>query len=166
MKRSLCLAVALLALLPVAASADRAQTFIGSTSVGGTYQRAVADGSGISGQPGPMRFIAQEFKVTGNSTCSVFSSQEFDGVIFIYRNTFNPANPLANYLAGNDDGPVGVGPAPADDVESVGVGFQACYVVAGNDEFEVPREREPVEHVFGHAAVVVCPDRHREPLIA
>lgn len=110
MKRSLSLAFALSALLPVAARADRAQTFIGSTSIGATYQRATADGAGISGQPGPMRFIAQEFKVTGNSTCSAYSSQAFDGVIFIYRNSFNPANPLSNYLAGSDDGPVGDSP--------------------------------------------------------
>jgi hypothetical protein len=107
MLRNLRLIVALLVLLPAAAWADRAQTLIGSTAVGGTYQRAVDNGSGISGLPGPMRFIAQEFKVTANTTCTFSSSQEFDGLIFVYRNSFNPASPLTNYVAGDDDGPVG-----------------------------------------------------------
>ncbi len=102
--------LASLALLPAAARADRAQTFIGSTVVGGLWQRPIANGSAISGQQGPMRFIAQEFKVTGTATCSVFSSQEFDGVIFLYRNSFNPSSQLTNFLAGNDDGPVGDSP--------------------------------------------------------
>lgn len=111
MKKLVLAMVALAATLgPSSVFADRAQTLIGSTVVGATWQRPVADGSGLSGQPGPMRFIAQEFKVRSNTTCSIFSSQEFDGVIFLYRNTFNPNNQLNNYVAGNDDGPVGNNP--------------------------------------------------------
>ena len=109
-KSRIFIVMALPFLLSAAAFADRAQTFIGNTGGGPTWTRPLADGSGLTGQPGPMRYTAQEFKLRANTTCSIYSSQDFDGVIFLYRNSFNPNNQLVNFVAGDDDGPVGNSP--------------------------------------------------------
>lgn len=53
------------------------------------------------------RYQVQPFVVNGNAICTIQGVQEgdFDGMIFLCRNSFNPANPLANLVTLDDDGP-------------------------------------------------------------
>jgi hypothetical protein len=74
-------------------SADRAQTLIGNTSVGPTWQRPVADGSVLSGQNGPMRYIAQEFKLRQSTTYILVTTG--------FNNTH--AGSFQNYIQCDDD---------------------------------------------------------------
>lgn len=86
------------------AYADAATTFYGTTA-GQPYFDRPADFDNLSGVV--TRYQVQPFVVNGNASCIIQSIQEadFDGMIFLYRNSFNPANPLANLVALDDDGP-------------------------------------------------------------
>ncbi len=114
--RSLLL-VGMVVLVPQALRADRSQLFIGNTTVGGNWQRPLADGSGIATSAGPMRYVTQEFKLHANTVCSIVSAQGYDGVLLLYRAPFDPAAPLANFIAGSDDAALGDN-APVTDVGS------------------------------------------------
>ena len=55
-----------------------------------------------------MRYSVQPFIPERDADCFIQSVQEgddFDGYIFLYRNGFNPASPLTNLIALDDDGP-------------------------------------------------------------
>ncbi len=52
------------------------------------------------------RYDVQPFRVNQNASCFIQSVQEggtFDGMIFLYAGSFNPASPLTNLVAVNDD---------------------------------------------------------------
>ena len=78
------------------------------------------------------RYDVQPFRVNSNSDCFITSVQEgddFDGMIFLYRNGFNPSFPLLNLVALNDD-----------DGDTYGVGtsrIESLPVLAANDYFLV-----------------------------
>ena len=88
---------------------DAATTFYGTTAGHAFYTRP-NEGGGSSGVS--VRYDAQYFIVNNNSSCVINSTQEggFDGMIFLYHNSFNPLSPSANLVASDDDGPdFGVG---------------------------------------------------------
>ncbi|MEO7793579.1 MAG: hypothetical protein ABIV06_02310, partial [Thermoanaerobaculia bacterium] len=86
------------------AHADAATTFYGTTKGQPTFNRP--DGlSSLSGQI--VRYSVQPFFPNEDAMCSISSIQEenFDGFISLYEGEFDPASPLTNLIALDDDGP-------------------------------------------------------------
>ncbi len=92
--------------LSAAVFADAATTFYGSTATLGTpvFNRP-SSLSTLSGTFTP--YSVQPFYPNDDTDCFIESIQEsdFDGYIFLYDGPFNPASPLTNLVALDDDGP-------------------------------------------------------------
>lgn len=74
-----------------------------------TWTRPFADCTGATGL-GPMGYQVEPFYVSANGAYDVTSVQNgWDGYIFVYQNSFNPASPNTNCVIGNDDGGGGIG---------------------------------------------------------
>lgn len=74
-------------------------TYSGNTNTGNSFIRP-------GRSSGDFQFHIQPFHVDTDSTYDLFSyGQTSDGYIFLYRDTFDPANPNTNLLAANDDAP-------------------------------------------------------------
>lgn len=83
--------------------ADATFSFYASNAGQPTFNRPSDVGS-LSGQI--TRYSVVRFFPNAASTCSIYSTQEgdsFDGVILLYQGSFNPASPLTNLIAVNDD---------------------------------------------------------------
>ncbi len=96
----------------VAAPVVLASANYSATTTGGpTYTRALSDCSGLSGVGVGVNYHVQEFHVGVSGAHDVSSAQtgSWDGFIFVYENSFNPAAALTNCLAGSDDGVGGIG---------------------------------------------------------
>lgn len=79
------------------------------TTGAATWDRPFADCTGLSGL-GPVVFEVQPFHVSASGPYDVTSVQTgWDGFIFIYQGSFNPAAPNTNCIAGNDDSLAGIG---------------------------------------------------------
>ncbi|MCF7968348.1 MAG: IPTL-CTERM sorting domain-containing protein [Methylococcaceae bacterium] len=96
--------------------------FAGSNSYSGTnvggpeWNRPFADGGCCSGL-GPVRYSVQSFYITNDSACDIASVQDgWDGYLFIYNNPFDPTSQTTNFIAGDDDGPGGIGTSNIDGV--------------------------------------------------
>ncbi|MEO7793580.1 MAG: hypothetical protein ABIV06_02315 [Thermoanaerobaculia bacterium] len=88
---------------------EAATTFYGTTQGQPTFNRP-SDLVSLSGAI--VRYHVQPFFPNADSDCFIQSVQEggFDGYVLLYRNGFNPANPLATLVDLDDDGPeYGVG---------------------------------------------------------
>ena len=93
---------------------DAATTLYGTTAGQPFFNRPAGFGT-LSGEI--VRFQLQPFVVNDDATCVIESIQEaaFDGMIFLYRNGFDAANPLANLVAfDDDDGEFGEGTSRID----------------------------------------------------
>lgn len=108
-RRALGLArmVVLAGLLSPGAWADTVQSFAGSNIGGPTWYRPNGSGPTISGNL--VHFQVQGFRLGHSTTCFVYGQQSFDGYLHLYRDSFDPGAQLANLVAGNDDGDLGVG---------------------------------------------------------
>lgn len=75
-------------------------------SLGGiVWTRPLADGSDLSAVGVDVSYhIYGPITVDTDGNYTFSSTQDFDGVIFVYENAFDPNDQLTNYLAGNDDG--------------------------------------------------------------
>lgn len=90
------------------------------TNVGGfSFDRALSDCNSISGL-GPVLGSAQPFFVSATGAYDFTSTQDYDGYIHIYQAPFDPSDPLANCVIGDDDGNGGIGTS-----DIVGVTLQA-----------------------------------------
>lgn len=91
--------------LSAVAYGEAATTFYGSNQGQPTFNRP----SGLATLSGNIvRYSVQPFFPNEDAQCFIESIQEgpdFDGVILLYRNGFNPASPLTNLIAISDDGP-------------------------------------------------------------
>lgn len=79
-----------------------------TTAFGPTWARPLADCTGTSAL-GPVNYHAQSIFVSVSGPFSFSGAQEFDGFLFLYAGSFNPAAPNTNCIIGNDDGLGGVG---------------------------------------------------------
>jgi subtilisin family serine protease len=52
---------------------------------------------------GPVRYHRQAIRVDVTGVYAIASSQDYDGYLHLYVNSFDPSNQCANLLAGNDD---------------------------------------------------------------
>ena len=98
------LAIGLLVAGP--AIAGRFQDYAGSTINAPRFNRP--NGSGPSTATNPVPYRAQRFVLLGPANCTIYSSQDYDGYIHLYAGTFNPSNPLANLIEGDDDAELGL----------------------------------------------------------
>jgi hypothetical protein len=92
------------ATLPAHAQTD---TYNGDTSAVGvpTFNRPIEDGSALSGIGTAVRYQTRNFTptTTGNFRIISTAAGGWDNFVFVYTGSFNPASPLTNYYAGNDD---------------------------------------------------------------
>lgn len=111
------------------AHADAATTFYGSNAAQPFFNRPESLGalSGVS-----TRYAVQPFKPNADSYCSIEGVQEggFDGMLFLYHGSFDPASPLTNLVALNDDSTNGSG---SSRIEPLALDFSDDYflVTAG-----------------------------------
>lgn len=68
-----------------------------------TYGRAFADCSGLSSSGNGVAYVATPFQVSAAGSYTILSEQSFDGFIFLYTPSFDPANALTNCVIGGDD---------------------------------------------------------------
>jgi hypothetical protein len=79
------------------------QAYSGDTTGGISWVRPFADGTCCSGL-GPVLYSVEQFTVSANDTCNVSSVQNgWDGYLFVYAPSFDPANQTVNFIGGNDD---------------------------------------------------------------
>ncbi|MFC7358256.1 HYR domain-containing protein, partial [Jejudonia soesokkakensis] len=73
------------------------------------WDRPVGTGPTISGL-GPVSYhVYGPFMVSSDGNYTIDSTQDYDGYIHLYEIAFDPTDQLTNLLAGNDDGPGGIG---------------------------------------------------------
>ena len=87
--------------------ADDAYTFTGSNERGFLWNRPI--GSGPSVSTNVVRGFATFFTLTQDSDCRISSAQDYDGYLHLYGGIPNLNTPIVNLIAGDDDGPMGVG---------------------------------------------------------
>ncbi len=106
------------------ASPEATINYTGNTTGGPTWARPIAVsatncGTSISGVGSATPYSTQQFFVDTAGSYDITSVQGtggtaapeggFDGYIFVYRGSFDPANQFANCVGGNDDGAGGIG---------------------------------------------------------
>lgn len=63
------------------------------------------NGSGLSDAGRTVFYHAESFEVPFTDLYSMFSTQNFDGYLLLYKGAFDPTNPTENLIAQNDDYP-------------------------------------------------------------
>ena len=115
--------------LSAVAYGEAATTFYGTTQAHPTFNHP-EDFTTLSGDF--TRYDMQPFRVNEDAHCFIISTQEgddFDGMIFLYRNSFNAASPLSSLIAFDDDD---------DDTYFVGTSrIESIQLFAANDYFLV-----------------------------
>lgn len=91
----------------------------GSTATGNTWTRPNAAGTALS--TAVPQFDVVPFGVTETGMYDIASiTPDHDGFLHIYQGAFDSTDPLANYLAGDDDGPIlGLGSSVVEQIELV-----------------------------------------------
>ena len=107
------------------------QTFTGSTVGGPTWNRPVST-STLSGSCTACSYSVQVFELAAASGCYLVSSQNYDGHMVLYRNSFNAAAPLTNLVDLDDDGELVIGTSriPSNlDTASIALAAGRYYIV-------------------------------------
>lgn len=85
-----------------------AQSYNGTNVGGPQWDRPIGAGPTISGL-GPVNYDLQPFFVDTAGLYTIDSVQSYDGYLHLYEGVFNANDQLNGLLAGNDDGPGGIG---------------------------------------------------------
>jgi len=104
--KTMIAAAALVSALAGSASAGILE-YQGSTVGAAQWNRPIGLGPGISGL-GPVTYHVCEIQVTEAGTYTFISEQDYDGYLFLYQGSFDPAAQISNLIAANDDFP-GIG---------------------------------------------------------
>lgn len=89
---------------PVTPNCDVASSLPDPSFGGSTWTRPLAGGTGLSGVGvGVSYHIYGPFNVSASGSYTFTSTQDFDGLIFVYQSSFDPNDQLTNFVAGNDD---------------------------------------------------------------
>ncbi len=101
------IAVLVLAALTTVATPAFAGTtvFTGNTTAGPTYNRPLSGRppTGLSGVGTAVRYVVTPFRVSVSGNYNFLNSSIHDSYLGVHRNLFNPATPLLNALAYDDD---------------------------------------------------------------
>ncbi len=123
--------------LSAVAYGEAATSFYGSTKGNPTFNHP-ADLTTLSGDF--TRYDVQPFRVNQSVHCFIQSVQEgddFDGMLFLYRGSFNPGSPLTNLIALDDDD---------DDTYFVGTTrIDSIQLFSTNDYFLVTAGYDPFD---------------------
>ncbi len=116
----------------VVAIPDTCTTYSGTTIGGPEWDRPIGTGPSISGL-GPVRYDAYKFQVTVTGSYDISSSQDYDGYLHLYANSFDPLDQITGLFAANDDGDGGVGTSDIDNVTlTAGIEY---YLITNGFEF-------------------------------
>jgi hypothetical protein len=121
-------------LLPAPVEAQAAYSFYGTTAGGAMFNRpntTLTPTPTLSGKF--VRYSSQALFTNSNGTCTFVNVQEagFDGVLYLYSGSFDPANPLAHLVAASDNGVQGV---HFSSFSEVLLGNQSYYLVTAGAE--------------------------------
>lgn len=75
----------------------------GDTTDGPTYQRPLATLASLSTTGTDVNYQTFSFTVSEIGEYAFVMFADFDGMLFLYRDPFDPSQPLLNALAGSDD---------------------------------------------------------------
>ncbi len=79
-------------------------TYVGDTSSGPSFNRALVNFSGLSGVGTDTRYHAFEFSVSVSGQYTFLTTApDYDPFVYLYSPSFNPSAALVNGLIGNDD---------------------------------------------------------------
>ncbi|MBA3713226.1 MAG: PEP-CTERM sorting domain-containing protein [Pyrinomonadaceae bacterium] len=107
--RTLLLTVVAVIATSSAAAADTI-TFSSTTSGAPTFNRPVDTGTALSSVGTAVPYSIFQFSVGAagpHTFLSIATTPGYDPFLILYRNSFNPATPLTNFLFANDDFPPG-----------------------------------------------------------
>lgn len=119
----------------VPAGAQAAYSFYGTTAGGAMFNRPNTTLDPVPSLSGKVvRYSSQALFTNSNAVCSFSSVQEagFDGVLYLYRDAFDPANPLNHLVAASDNGAQGVHFSSFSNM--VLTGNQSYYLVTAGSE--------------------------------
>lgn len=85
------------------ASAIGSYSFTGDTTDGQTFNRPLDDLSGLSTVGTAVRYETFTFTAAYTDEFTFITTGEYDTFSLLYATAFDPANPLTNALAANDD---------------------------------------------------------------
>lgn len=114
--------------------------YVGDTTGAPTYQRALADFSGLSAVGTDVAYDVFSFSVTESAEYrirsfaeGVFAGDPWDQFLFLYAGSFDPSAPLLGGLAASDD--LGaIGRSGFDVALSTGVAYFLVTTGFGNDD--------------------------------
>jgi hypothetical protein len=81
-------------------------SYQGSNVGGPTFNRPGEYEPILSGKMVP--YQAQGFSVNNTTNCMFYSAQDYDGFLLLYKDMFDPSDPLKNLIAANNDAVLGI----------------------------------------------------------
>jgi hypothetical protein len=78
-------------------------TYTGDTSGGPTYNRTLEDLSDLSALGTDVSYQTRSFTFSAAGDYTFLMTSDYDGMLFLYQDSFNPNAPTTNGVAGSDD---------------------------------------------------------------
>jgi hypothetical protein len=77
--------------------------YSGTNAGGPTFQRPGQGVPPTSLSGNIVNYHLEQFTISANSPCTLYSDQDYDGYLHVYEGSFNPADSFANVIGGDDD---------------------------------------------------------------